>query len=362
VFTIMQANRSFRVGLIGYGLAGSFFHAPFIAITAGLELAAIVTRDAARQQQASRDHPGARIVGDVEQLWMSAPELDVVVIASPNRTHVPLATRAVDEGLAVVVDKPLAPSAAQARELIDRARDRGVLLTVFQNRRWDGDFQTLRRLLADAAIGRPLRFESRFERWRPTPKSGWRQRPDREDAGGLLFDLGSHLIDQALLLFGPVSHLYAELDRSMSGAEVDDDSFVALTHASGVRSHLFMSTAAAQNGPRFRVLGTTAAFVKWGLDVQEDELRAGATPDRATWAEEPAERWGRLGAGGLERAVPTIKGTYQDFYRGLVTALRGEGPPPVDPADAARVLDLIEAAHISSSERRVVAVQPSTSS
>jgi predicted dehydrogenase len=362
MFTIMQANRSFRVGLVGYGLAGSCFHAPFIAITEGLELAAIVTRDARRQQQATRTHPRARIVEDVEQLWTSASELDVVVVASPNRTHVPLARRAVDAGVAVVVDKPLAPSAAEARELIDRARRGRVLLTVFQNRRWDGDFQTLRRLLADGAVGRPLRFESRFERWRPTPKAGWRQRPDREDAGGLLFDLGSHLIDQALLLFGPVDHVYAELDRSMSGAEVDDDSFVALTHVSGVRSHLFMSTAAAQSGPRFRVLGTTAAFVKWGLDGQEDELRAGATPDRAAWGEEPAERWGRLGAGGIDRAVPTIRGAYQEFYRGLVMALRGEGPLPVDPADAARVLDLIEAAHVSSAQRRVVAVQPSTSS
>ena len=208
------ARVEFRVGLIGYGLAGAVFHAPLISATPGLSLTAIVTANEARRAQAARDHPQARLLPDADSLWRSASELDLVVVASPNRTHAPLALAAVGAGLAVVVDKPLAATTGDARRLIDAARDRGTLLTVFQNRRWDGDFLTLRRLLAEGSLGAVMRFESRFERWRPTVKAGWRMLGAPEDAGGLLFDLGSHLIDQALVLFGPVTHVYAELDRA----------------------------------------------------------------------------------------------------------------------------------------------------
>lgn len=335
---------TFGVGLVGYGLAGACFHAPFIATTPGLRLATVVTKDPSRRQQAARDHPDARILETVDELWARSSDLDAVVVASPNRTHVPLAHAAADAGLAVVVDKPLAASAAEARALIAHARERGTLLTVFQNRRWDGDFLTLRRLLREGALGDPFRFESRFERWRPQVNPGWRHLASPEDAGGLLFDFGSHLIDQALLLFGPVVHVHAELDRRHAQANVDDDSFVALTHASGVRSHLFMSSMAANAGARFRVLGSKAAYVKFGMDPQEDALRAGRRPGESGWGEEPSDRWGRLGCGDDTSAVRTEPGAYQDFYRGLVAALRGEAPAPVDPDDAAAALDVIELA------------------
>jgi len=269
---------------------------------------------------------------------------------------VPLATKALEAGLHVVVDKPLAPSAEEGRRLVEVARRSGRLLTVFQNRRWDGDFLTVRRLLRDGALGEPLRFESRFERWRPTPKGGWRERGVPEEAGGLLYDLGSHLIDQALVLFGPAAAVYAELDRRRPGAEVDDDAFVALTHASGVRSHLHMSAVAAQSAPRMRVLGTRAAYVKWGLDVQEEALRGGARPDRTGWGEELAERWGTLGAGDDTRPVPTEPGAYQRFYEGVVLALRHGAPPPVDPDDAIAGLEVIEAARASAADGRMVTV------
>jgi predicted dehydrogenase len=337
------ARDTFNVALIGYGLAGACFHAPFIATTDGLRLTTIVTRDPDRRSQASERHPSARLVGDVDDIWRDAGNLHLVVIASPNRTHVPYAEAALDAGLSVVVDKPVASTAAKARSLVARTQP-GSFLTVFQNRRWDGDFITLRRVLSEERLGRPLRFESRFERWRPELLPTWRQSPDTDDAGGLLYDLGSHLIDQAMLLFGPVSHVYAELDLRRPGAEVDDDSFVALTHANGVRSHLFMSVVAAQRGPRFRVLGSRAAFVKYGMDVQEDRLKEGQWPDRPDWGEEPAEDWGQIGAADRFERVPTARGAYQDFYAGVVKALRGEAPPPVDPADAAAVLDVIERA------------------
>ena len=343
-----------RAAVIGYGLGGSAFHAPFIATTPGLELAAIVTSNAERQRTASRDYPGVRIVADVAQLWDASAGLDLVAISTPNRTHVPLARSAIDAGIHVVVDKPLAPSSQEARALADQAKQRGVLLIPFQNRRWDGDFLTVRRILAEGALGKPMRFESRFERWRPTPTGGWRERGAPDEAGGLLFDLGSHLIDQAVVLFGPVREVYAELDRRRPGVEADDDTFVTLSHASGVRSHLYLSAVAAQPAPRFRLLGQNGAFTKWGLDVQEDALRAGGRPGAPDWGVDPEERWGTLGIDGRTRRVPTERGNYAAFYAGVVSAIRGSGAVPVDVGDTIAMLGLIEAARASAVETRVV--------
>jgi predicted dehydrogenase len=345
--TSIITSADLRVGLIGYGLAGAAFHAPLIDAVPGLRLAAIVTRDAERRAQAARAHPGARLVDAAERLWEGTDRPDLVVVATPNRTHVPLARAALEAGLPVVVDKPLAATPDEARDLAVDARRRGLLLTVFQNRRWDGDFLTVRRLVADGALGAVHRVESRFERWRPTPKPGWRERGAPEEAGGILYDLGSHLVDQALVLSGPVTRVYAELDRRRPGVEVDDDAFVALTHPSGVRSHLHMSAVAAQPGARMRLLGSRAAYTKLGLDVQEDALRRGERPDRPGWGEEPAERWGVVGAGDELRPVRPEPGAYQAFYASLVTALRDGAPPPVNPEDAVAGLEVIEAARRS---------------
>lgn len=343
-----------RVGIVGYGVAGASFHAPLVAATPGLRLTTVVTRDPARRAQAAADHPGVRVVERAEQLWDAPAGVDLVVVASPNRTHVPIARAALEAGLAVVVDKPLAATAADARTLVDEAARRGLLLTVFHNRRWDGDFITLRRLLADGALGRVHRFESHFDRWRPAPKPGWRESGTPDDAGGLLFDLGSHLVDQALVLFGPVTHVYAELDQRRAGVQVDDDAFVALTHAGGVRSHLGMSVLAGQLGPRLRALGSEAAYTKYGLDVQEEALRAGRRPGGPGWGEEPREAWGLLGVGAAARPVPTAAGDYPSFYAGVAAALRTGGVPPVDPADAVAALEVIAAARRAAAEGRVV--------
>ncbi len=333
-----------RVALIGYGLAGQAFHAPLIAAVPGLELAAVVTRDPDRREAVRREHPGAEPLDSAEDIWARRDDFDLVVVAAPNRAHVPLARASIEAGLPVVVDKPLATSAAEARDLVAEARRAGVMLTVFQNRRWDGDFLTARRLIEAGELGRIMRFESRFERWRPHLKEGWRESGGPEDAGGVLFDLGSHLIDQALQLFGPIESIYAELDARRAGARVDDDAFVALEHSSGVRSHLWMSAVAADLGPRLRVLGDRAAYVKHGLDVQEDALRAGGRPDEAGWGEEPRDAWGVLGAADDWRSVPTDAGAYTRFYEGVEAALRTGAPAPVDPDDAAATLEVIDAA------------------
>jgi scyllo-inositol 2-dehydrogenase (NADP+) len=353
-----HADTDVRVALIGYGLGGAAFHAPLIACTPGMRLATIVTRNAERRSQAAREHPRANIVDSVQAIWDRAQDHDVVVVTTSNDSHASLAMAALAAGLPVVVDKPFAVRAAEGRALIAEARRRNLLLTVYHNRRWDSELLTVKRLLAEQAFGDVLRFESRLERWRPQPKGGWREQGAPELAGGLLYDLGTHLIDQALHLFGPVTHVYAELDRRRPGIEVDDDVFLALTHASGVRSHLSATSLSAQPLARMRVLGSRAAYLKVHGDVQEAALRAGERPDdQATrvsasreiprdqprWGEEPREHWGLLGVGDAAVPVRSEPGAYQQFYAGIVAALRNGAPPPVDPQDAVAGLEIIEA-------------------
>ncbi|GGX89498.1 Gfo/Idh/MocA family oxidoreductase [Streptomyces fructofermentans] len=351
-----------RVALVGYGLAGSLFHAPLIAATEGLALDTVVTTNPDRQQQARDEFPDVRIAATADELWPRADELDLIVIASPNKTHVPIATAALRAGLPVVVDKPIAGTAAEARELAALAEERGLLLSVFQNRRWDNDFLTLRKLIADGELGDVQRFESRFERWRPQLKGGWRESGDPAEIGGLLYDLGSHLVDQALVLFGPAATVYAESDARRPGAETDDDTFIAITHASGVRSHLYVSATTAQLGPRFRTLGSKAGYVKYGLDPQESALRDGERPvagGEKDWGVEPEELWGRIGSGespltGGGTPVPSVPGTYPAYYAAVAAAVRGTGENPVTALEAAAALDVLEAARRSARENVTV--------
>jgi predicted dehydrogenase len=349
-----------RTALIGYGLAGAVFHAPLIASTPGFKLSSVVTGNPERAAQARREHPDVRVCDSAEQLWAAADEHDLVVVAAPNRVHVPLGLAALEAGLPVVIDKPLAATAEQGRLVIATAQRRGLVLSVFHNRRWDGDLLTVRRLLAEDALGPVLRFESRYDRWRPQPRDArdpgaWRERGSAEEAGGLLYDLGSHLVDQALLLFGRPRTVYAELHRRRAGVNADDDMFVALGHDAEVRSHLWASSVAAALGPRMRLLGLKAAYVKHGLDVQEAALRSGRRPsDDPDWGREPRDAWGWLGAGDTGRELETEPGAYQRFYEGVRAAIRDGQPPPVDPADAVSVIEVIEAAQASARDGTVV--------
>jgi len=354
-----------RVALVGYGLAGSVFHAPLIAATEGLVLDTVVTSNEERRAEARAAYPDLRFAASPDELWERADELDLVVIASPNKTHVALATAALKAGLPVVVDKPIAGTAAEARELAALAEERGLLLSVFQNRRWDNDFRTLAALIADGELGEVQRFESRFERWRPQPKGGWRESGDPEEIGGLLYDLGSHVVDQALVLFGPAVQVYAESDVRRPGAAADDDTFIAITHANGVRSHLYVSATTAQLGPRFRVLGSTAGYVKYGLDPQEAALREGRRPGTAgePWGEEVEEVWGRIGSGespltGGGTPVRTLPGDYPAYYAAVAAAVRGAGANPVTALQAAAALEVLEAARRSAREGVSVTLLP----
>lgn len=345
-------RRPLRAALIGFGLGGQAFHAPFLDTIDGLTLTSIVTADPARRSLAAERYPAARLCSSADEVWAAAAEHDLAVITTANRAHVPLTLAALDAGLHVVVDKPLAPTAADGRRLIDAAARAGRMLTVFQNRRWDSDLLTLRRLLASGALGEVWRFESRFERWRPeVDATRWRESAEPADAGGLLFDLGSHLIDQALVLFGAVCHVHAEVRTRRAGASVDDDTFVALEHDGGAVSHHWVSATAAHLGPRLRVLGSSAAFVVDGLDGQEAQLRAGVRPDDPAYGVVPESAWGRLVVGDEWRPVPAERGRYQAFYEGVVAAVHDEAPPPVDPADAVAVLEVLEAARAAGPSR-----------
>ena len=354
-----SARAPLRAGVIGYGLAGAVFHAPLIAATPGMEVAAIVTANPERQERARRDFPHATIHPSPEALLADPSALDLVVVASPNRTHVPLGVAALEAGLPVVVDKPLAPSLTEARRLIDTARRTGKLLTVFQNRRWDNDFLTVRKLIAAELLGPVVRLESRFERFRPEPKAGaWREQSEPEEAGGLLFDLGAHLIDQALVLFGRPLSVYAEVDVRRPGARVDDDTFVALRFGGGQVAHLWASVIPRRLGPRFRVVGMRGVYEKYDLDPQEDALSNGMRPGDPGWGMEPRERWGRLatevGGVALDGQVESVPGSYETYYALLRDALIAGGPPPVDPAESLMVIEAIEAAQQSARTGQVV--------
>ncbi|WAJ32711.1 Gfo/Idh/MocA family oxidoreductase [Arthrobacter sp. FX8] len=342
-------QRTIRTAVVGYGLAGSVFHAPLLAANSSYSLDAVATSDAGRRAAASSRLPGVEVMRDGAAVLKRAADLDLVVLATPPATHHSLATAALEAGLDVVVDKPFAVTSGQGQELIDLARQLGRVLTVFHNRRWDGDFLTLRKLLAAQSLGSVTRFESRFERWSPAISKAWKARATAVDGGGILFDLGSHLIDQALQLFGPAAVLHAELKARRSDERTDDDVFLVLRHDSGVTSHLTMNMLCAQQGPRFRVLGSIGGFTKNGVDPQEPYMAAGGSPLDPAYGQEAPEWAGLLGRDGHLDRLPTERGAYPEFYRILADKILDGGtasarPLPVDPEDAVAALKIMEKA------------------
>ncbi|GIH16583.1 Gfo/Idh/MocA family protein [Rugosimonospora africana] len=339
-----MADAPIRALIVGYGLGGSVFHAPLLHADPAYTVAGIVTGDPDRTRHATERYPGVPILPSLDRALAEA-HYDLAVIAAPTPRHVELAWQALEAGLATVVDKPLAVRVPDAQRLITLAEHRGVALTVFQNRRWDGDFLTVRRLIDEGHLGDVWRFESRFEWLNPRPRPAWKSATGGPDGGGVAYDLGSHLVDQAIELFGPVTQVYGELDRHREGAANDDDSFIALTHAGGVRSHVAMSSLVAQRGARFRVLGSASAYTKWGLDPQEAQLASGMSPSDDRFGVEPVQSHGLLGRDGQTVPVPSERGGYRQFYARLAEALAGRGPLPVDPRDVLATLRVIEELH-----------------
>ena len=335
----MRPVSPLRVALLGYGLAGRVIHRPLVEAVPDLVLSHVVTADPERRRQVAQDLPDAQLVDSAEELWARADEVDVVVVATSNDVHVPLAAAALDRGKAVVVDKPMAQSSLQAAELVAR----GGLLSVFHNRRWDGDTRTARQLLDRGVLGEVHRLEARFTRFRPQVQDRWRERPG---GGGVLLDLGTHLVDQATFLLGPVVSVRADVRALRAGALVDDDVFLELRHAGGQSSLLWASAAAPWPGPRLVLQGSRGGWAQDDLDGQESAQREGVP-----YAGEPD---GTLVDQAGAHAVPCLPGDWSAYYRLFAAAVRGEGPVPVDPADAVVVAQVLEAAVMSSDTGQVV--------
>ena len=339
----MAPSRDIGLGMVGYGLAGRLFHAPYIDAVDGLRIRAIATSHPERRAQAASEHPDAEIVGSVDAL-VEHPDVEVVVVVTPNRSHAPIGTRALAAGRHVVVDKPIAMTTSEAEALIEAGDRAGRILSVYQNRRWDGDFQTVRSLVDGGVLGTIDSLEARFERWSVVGPE-WRE--TAEEAGGPHRDLGAHLVDQSLVLFGDAVRVFAQIDSRRPGSLVEDSTFMTIDHADGVRSRLWTSLIARRTGPRLRVRGLDGEYVKEDLDPQERQLLDGMRPTDPGFGEESEARWGRLEAGGTSTPVPTQRGDYRRYYELLRDAVRGLGERPVDPADSVRGLRVLEAAERS---------------
>ncbi|MFG2000334.1 Gfo/Idh/MocA family protein [Spirillospora sp. NPDC048911] len=335
-----------RIGLAGYGFGGRYFHAPLLASAPECDFLGVVTSSPERRDQVARelDRPA---YGSLAEL--AAAGAEAVAISTPAATHVPLVQQALGLGLAVVCDKPFALDARTARETVELSERLGVPLTVYQNRRWDSDFLTLRRLVDSGALGELTQFESRFERLQPDPGPP-------SAGGGTLLDFGSHLVDQALVLAGPVERVYAEWHVRDGEDGLDDDVFVALSHRGGVRSHLWGSWRQGAPGPRLRVSGTSGAYVVEGVDGQEALLVGGASPasEGDRWGAEPEERWGQVRRGDHAEPAPSAHGAWDRFYPAFAAAVRGDRPVPVDPWDAVATATVLDAARTSATTGEVV--------
>lgn len=334
------------VGLIGFGLAGRTFHAPTLSCVPGLRLAAILQR---RGDEASKMYPGVRVVRSLEEL-LAMEQIRLAIVATPNASHFELARRCLEAGRNVIIDKPFATTYREAAELAELAQRAGLLLSVYHNRRWDGDFMTVQQLASAETLGHIALYESHFDRFRPAPRpNAWRERAER--GSGALFDLGPHLIDQALLLFGVPEAVSADVRIERQGAVIDDAFDVTLYYP-GRRAVLRASMLACAPGPRFLIHGARGSYVKYGLDPQEAALRRGEKPDQAHWGEEAEESWGTLsvleGDAVRSRQIPTAAGDYRRFYENVRDAIAGTAALGVTLQQALRVMRVLELAQESS--------------
>lgn len=350
-----MSGQTVRVGLIGYGMAGQVFHAPLISATPGLQLAAIVQR---RSQERIPRYPEATVLPDPATLCAD-PTIDLVVIATPNDSHAELALAALQADKHVVIDKPFALTSADADNLMALAQRRNRLLSVFHNRRWDGDFRTVQQLIAGGHLGQLVEYSSSFDRFRNALRpNAWRE--SARPGSGILYDLGAHLLDQALTLFGMPEALSADIRTEREGAQADDR-FELILHYPRLRVDLGAGMLMREPRPRFALYGTAGSYVKHGLDPQEAALKAGGLPTAPDWGQEPESAWGRLdtqlGDLRVRGAVETLPGRYQDYYANIYAALTAGAPLAVQPTQARAVISLIEYAQESAQTRRTVEVR-----
>jgi len=343
-----------EVGLIGFGFAGRVFHAPVISSVPGLRLAAIVQRHG---ETARELYPDARLLRSVDDL-LSQKSIRLIVVATPTASHFALVHQCLLHGRDVVVDKPFVTNSSEAIELLRLARERDRILSVYQNRRWDGDFLTVRRLLQEGTLGELILYESHYDRYRPQLRpDAWREQP--EPGSGIWFDLGAHLVDQAVVLFGMPEAVSADLRIEREGAAVDD-AFDVVLHYGKMRALLRASMLVYAPTPRFRLHGTRGSFVKFGLDPQEEALKAGARPSQPDWGIEPEDKWGNLSLAGENKTnstrIATSAGDYRRYYENIRDAVSSSAALEVTSQQALNVMHLLEIACEASSRRCTVPI------
>lgn len=342
-----------RTGIVGYGLAGRHFHMPFLRALPQYEIRAVATT----RPQAQVDLPAARIVTEAEALF-EADDLDLIVIATPHRLHVPQTLAALEAGKHVVVEKPAATTSAEIRQLIDAAESAGRLVIPFQNRRWDGDFLAIKKLLRSGTLGRVHHFETHWPMFRPQPRGVWRDDPG--ELGGILNDLGPHLIDQTLQLFGMPQSLSAQVMIHRTGCTVDDAFRLHLHYANGLYALLETDVLNGGTVPRYAIRGSNGTFEKLGVDPQEGLLRAGIFPGQAQWSM-PAEK-ARIVTGGengmtIQGEMEIAAGDYRQFYAGVAAAVDGNAPAPVTLEEVLQQMRILEAARHSSATNMPVSLE-----
>ena len=355
-------SREIGAAVIGFGLAGRVFHAPFVSAVPGLKLEAIVQR---KGDEAAKAWPSARILRSVEEA-LNESTIQLIVVATPNATHFALAKQALQASKHVVIDKPFTATSAEARELADLARAKNLVLAPFHNRRWDGDFLTVRKLVESNAVGRLVTYESHFDRFRPQQRENtWKEAGN--DANGMLFDLGPHLVDQALVLFGSPEAITASVRRDRDHTDIED-AFDITLHYPRLLAHCRATYLACDPSPRFLLHGTTGSFKKYGLDPQEPALLGGAKVPRmgeGDWLGEPESAWGTLTTAPdpanpatlVKQPVKTANGDYRLYYANVRDAINGDATLAVTPEDGYRVIRLLELARQSSAECRTLRVK-----
>lgn len=351
--TMESMSDTINVGLIGFGLAGRAFHAPVISAVPGLRLAAILQRTGSEAAQA---YPNARVVRSLDEL-LAIPEIRLIVIATPNDTHYSFAHQCLAAGCDVLVDKPFTTTMAEALDLIQFAKRCGRLLTVYQSRRYDGDFQGILQLAAAGTLGRIVRFETHYDRFRPNFKpNAWREQ--KVPGAGILFDIAPHLIDHAMQLFGVPEAITADI-RNERGGAADDAFDIMLHYPNSLRAALGSSILAAAPRARFVVFGDKATFTKTSFDPQEIRLRFGNIPKEGPWGAEPEENWGvltQVNADGTpsSRRIPSAATDYRDYYSNLRDALLGRAEPAVTHQQMIDIMRALELARDSSNQRRTL--------
>ena len=345
-------GRTIRAGVVGFGLGGQVFHAPFLKAVEGFELAAILQRQG---DAAAKAYPGVSIERSMESL-LSRPDLELIVITTPPATHFDLARQALEANKHVVLDKPFVATSDQALQLIELARAKNRILSVYQNCRWDGDFLTLQQVIASGELGRLVSLDTRFERFNPGARRMQWQESD-VPGNGILFDLGSHLVDQVMVQFGTPEAIFADVRHDRDITQIHD-AFMIYFFYPHLRVQASSTLLACAPGPRFVLHGTLGSYVKYGVDPQEQAMKGGASPSDPHWGEAPETSWGRLttmrDGKAVERVVPTLPGDYRKYYENVRAAILGITPLAVTAEHGWRVIRLMEIAQQSSKERQAI--------